>query len=222
MLHLPNVAVMILTADDAKVSTAAALKKTLRHINPGQVVLFTDELSVYNECVSDYHGAVSCVKVKPFESYEHAGIWLMRDFCRTEVFKTSHILSVHWDGFVLNEDAWTDEFLQYDWIGAAWPDGVVGNGGFHIRSKRFNAAVAELNLPPTLEACFPDDALCCRYEYRGKTAYRALLESKGIRFAPPELARRFSVENERYAGSFGFHGVHTLGSVIRQGEVTIG
>src|SRR6266850_1256662 len=50
--------------------------------------------------------------------------------------KTSHILTIQWDGWVINPHLWNDDWLQYDYIGAPWDDGCVGNGGFSLRSKR--------------------------------------------------------------------------------------
>ena len=31
---------------------------------------------------------------------------------------TSHVLTFQTDGFILNPQAWTDNFLKYDWVGA--------------------------------------------------------------------------------------------------------
>src|ERR1700722_12124880 len=50
--------------------------------------------------------------------------------------KTSHCLTIQYDGFVLDSDMWRAEFLDYDYIGAPWPHRgyAVGNGGFSLRS----------------------------------------------------------------------------------------
>jgi hypothetical protein len=45
-------------------------------------------------------------------------------------------LIIHADGFAVNSEAWTSEFLNYDYIGARWGDGIVGNGGFCLRSRK--------------------------------------------------------------------------------------
>ncbi len=53
---------------------------------------------------------------------------------------TDFCLLIHDDSCVVNPEMWTDEFLDYDYIGAPWPEGSqpyrVGNGGFSLRSKR--------------------------------------------------------------------------------------
>ena len=49
---------------------------------------------------------------------------------------TDYALVIQWDGYVVDSSKWTDEFLKYDYIGAPWSNGLVGNGGFSLRSKR--------------------------------------------------------------------------------------
>ena len=63
---------------------------------------------------------------------------------------TDFCLVINWDSWVCNPKTWTDEFLEYDYIGCdirgdedSWgglkPDstyGKVGNGGFSLRSRR--------------------------------------------------------------------------------------
>lgn len=42
-------------------------------------------------------------------------------FCLTQwhnYFDTDYMINCHGDGFVLNANAWSDEFLNYDYIGA--------------------------------------------------------------------------------------------------------
>jgi Protein of unknown function (DUF5672) len=127
---------------------------------------------------------------------------------------TSHVLVTQWDGFVVHPDAWTDEFLQFDYIGAVWTDQpaerCVGNGGFSLRSQRLLQAGRDVRI--TQE--HPEDLML------GRT-YRTLLEAEhGVRFAPPALARRFAFENESPAGAtFGFHGPYNLPRVMDEAEM---
>lgn len=119
-----------------------------------------------------------------------------------EHLQTSHLLIIQHDGFVLNPDAWDDEFLQYDYIGAPWfyPDEFnVGNGGFSLRSKRLLIALQNEHV----SQLHPEDWVI------GRT-YRRFLEGQGIRFAPESVARRFSIEGNtkygwKWSGQFGFH-----------------
>jgi len=126
-------------------------------------------------------------------------------------FNTSHCLIIHPDGYVLNWQAWDDEWLQYDYIGATWwyKDNMnVGNGGFSLRSKKLQTILAQQNIPE--QYMHPEDHAICRI-------YRESLEKDfGIKFAPEEVANNFSIEayntpDTRYKGSFGFHGPHVVG-----------
>jgi hypothetical protein len=110
------------------------------------------------------------------------------------------VLVVQHDGFIVRPESWDRKFLQYDYIGAPWDNGIVGNGGFSLRSKRLLDVLAEMR--DLLTWPHPEDgALCC--------TYRDELESRGILFAPTDVARRFSVEDEAYQNSFGLHGYTT-------------
>lgn len=76
--------------------------------------------------------------------------------------ETSYVLIIQYDGFILNPDAWTDEFLEYDYIGAPWwytDDCNVGNGGFSLRSKKLLEILA--NDDSILET-HPEDHHICR------------------------------------------------------------
>jgi len=144
-----------------------------------------------------------------------------------EVVETEFNLIIQSDGFAVNREAWTDEFFEYDYIGAVWPfyeEYNVGNGGFSLRSKKFYDAVkSEIKvhdavydsasgfLPPFEDygnVIIPEDNLLCRQ-------YRKHFETKfGIKYAPPELADRFSIElnvSSPWLGkSLGFHGKHGI------------
>lgn len=112
---------------------------------------------------------------------------------------TKFALVCQGDGYILRPHLWTNEFLKYDYIGAPWPpkthytkEGVevrVGNGGFSLRSKKLLRAFVDLNLPFTDNGTgyFNEDGQICVY-------HRKALEDYGIRFAPVELAARFSTE----------------------------
>jgi hypothetical protein len=117
---------------------------------------------------------------------------------------TSHALCVQWDGFVIDGAAWDLRFLDYDYIGAVWPqfdDGQnVGNGGFSLRSRRLLEACKDLPFDGSL----PEDIVIGRLCRRD-------LEQRGLRFAPESIARHFAYERTAPTGSeFGFHGAFNL------------
>jgi hypothetical protein len=136
--------------------------------------------------------------------------WSYSYFCLMELPKyieTEFCLVVQHDGFIINPEMWTDEFLNYDYIGAPWPDSFVnrvGNGGFSLRSKKFlNACLDIFKNEDILEH---EDLLACVYKYYEFT-------NRGIKFAPVDLALKFSIEHIvpelKEMKSFGFHGTFT-------------
>jgi hypothetical protein len=121
---------------------------------------------------------------------------------------TSHCLIVQWDGFVLHPDRWDPRFLEFDYIGAPWPqfhDGRdVGNGGFSLRSRRLIDACQD----PRFLLNGAEDVAICRTN-------RALLKEYGIRFGDRTIAEQFSYERTTpRAPTFGFHGVFNVTEMI--------
>lgn len=125
----------------------------------------------------------------------------------TEHFSTSHVLTIHDDGYIQNPKAWDDAWLQYDYIGACFDwynENCVGNGGFSLRSKKLCDILAT---DPHITDFHPEDDRIARH-------YRQYLEDKyDIKFAPMEVAKKFSIEAwglkheyQVYNGEFGFHG----------------
>jgi len=168
-------------------------------------------------------------QIQPIESIYDYSEFVIKELAN--YFATSHVLMAQWDGFVWQTAMWSDEFLQYDYIGASWPQEIaqraVGNGGFSLRSKKLYRALLDLRRRYSLEdmtqrltqndICedkfvghsIPEDNLICKI-------YRPTLEQQyGIRFAPADLADRFSIETNAgspwFGTSFGFHG-HFAGS----------
>jgi len=120
---------------------------------------------------------------------------------------TSHVLIIQYDGFILNPQAWSDSFLEYDYIGApccapCWRRLAVGNGGFSLRSKKLLELINQYQrkIPGPIRA--EDKWICERA--------RPMLESYGAIFAPLTVASKFSIEGNAWAGNvwsdqFGFH-----------------
>jgi hypothetical protein len=188
MTHLPNVTVAIIDTK-SPMWAIQSIQRTLKLIKPARTVFLTDiEITVPN---------VDVIKIAPIKSKKEYS-----EFCIKELYKyfdTTHVLVTQWDGFVLDDKAWTDEFLQYDYIGAPWvyDERNVGNGGFSLRSKRLQTALAQDNW---IDVCHPEDQSIC-------IIYRYYLEQKyAIKFAPLEVAERFAFETlEPVCPTFGFH-----------------
>ena len=121
--------------------------------------------------------------------------------------KTDFVLLVHADGYAVNSDKWRDDFLDWDYVGAPWPQWItrswrtmVGNGGFSLRSHRWLQAAKELAGVSQGE---PEDWFCCK-------THLEHFVNRGCRIAPVALAMKFSLENriypfQRASNSFGVH-----------------
>lgn len=218
-------------------ATAQALIRCLNKVRFDSVVIFTDQKEYFDPLpwtpeptiikVPHYGAGDPTVETQVRRGADQVSVWMLTQLPQYAHLFSEHMLGIQWDSFIVNPDAWRPEWLQYDYIGAAWPDGVVGNTGFWLSSRRMIEAIGSLKLPAIPQACHPYDVRlsyehCPPHPYYlrfpgGHTGFRGLLEKQGMKWAPREEADKFSVENQEYRGSFGFHGVKTLASVARQG-----
>lgn len=78
---------------------------------------------------------------------------------------------------------------------------VVGNGGFCLRSKKFLETSSRLAQEGAFKKYHPEDVVMCVWD-------RDKLENEGIKFAPIDIAKQFSIEGDDviYDKQFGFHG----------------
>lgn len=168
-----------------------------------------DETKLFTHNENIYVGGIQFYKIPQldYRGYnEFVGKYL------AQYITTDYTLLVQNDGYILDGSLWDDEFLQYDYIGAPWPPNThftksgkevrVGNGGFSFRSKKLLNVLNELHLPFTdMGTGFwhEDGAICVHY--------REELEEYGIKFAPVEVAAKFSTELQvpETIKSFGGH-----------------
>ena len=144
-------------------------------------------------------------RIESINSKEKYSSFVVKDLHK--YVDTEFCMIMQSDGYPVNIKAWTDDFLKYDYIGAPWiffrfkndpkMKTRVGNGGFSLRSKKLLKEASALT--PRETRVNPEDA----YITKG---IGEELKSKGISFAPVDLAIRFSVEKALYTGQFGFHG----------------
>lgn len=191
-LALPQVTLVALTSVNLA-ATVAALERSMSSIAFGAAKLITDRAPpVMPE-------GIEWVQIPPLESTEAYSDFVLGELA--DNVTTSHCLLVQWDGHVLNSDLWMHAFLDYDYIGASWPqfnDAYdVGNGGFSLRSRALLKACRSQGFRPS----HPEDLSICREN-------RAYLESQGLQFAPREIADAFSSERRGDPSeSFGYHGI---------------
>ncbi len=173
-----------------------ALEKSQSLCEFGDVFFFTDSENLDFKKIAN-----NVIKIKKITSMDQYNFFILKELSR--YIKTDYVLVIQWDGFVIDNNAWSNEFLKYDYIGAQWfwhnDDMKVGNGGFSLRSKKLLDTMATDNFPfiPNLN----EDEQICRY-YRTK-----LFSNYSINFAPVEIADLFSYERSIPNNStFGFHG----------------
>ncbi len=203
MTRLPLSQVTLCAVDTRTPALAAlSLQHSMAAIDFARVVLFTDGWTPPQALPG-----IDRVQIPTLQSGADYSHFVLREL--PGHVHTSHLLITQWDGFVLDAAAWSDHFLQYDYIGAVWPDAPVGlevgNGGFSLRSRRLLMA----GLDPRITPVHPEDQALCR-------DHRRLLEREhSVCFAPADVARRFAFENESPCGqTFGFHGPYNLPRVL--------
>lgn len=171
-------------------------------------------------CVPFKSEKIECIPIKQINQIEYCT--LLTNHLK-DIVDTDFCLTVQSDGFIIDGSYWTDEFFEYDYIGAPWLDmkskNNVGNGGFSLRSKKFLETSSTFSYRPDIqfqphikpgELPTPEDWFCCVYMYDE-------MVKNGIKFPSIDLAYQFSVEHpsffktfnrskiETYK-SFGFHG----------------
>lgn len=199
--------------------TINALKSTLACIPVSRVYWFSD----VRLQTDDF--PVTNVKIKRFTRYTDEYNYITLKLI-PHIVTEPYNLIIHSDGFAVNKDAWDNEFLNYDYIGAKWQNGDVGNGGFCLRTRKLYDALLDLDVkyktsdfstkeidnPENYvfdmyhDKVIPEDNIICKI-------YRKELEEKyGIKFAQGDIVDKFSIEHNmssQWLGkSLGFHGKH--------------
>lgn len=175
-----------------------AISKSQKHCDFYEAILFTDHV---------IEGGNSCkiVPIKKLSSINDYSYFLLKKL--GPFIKSKFVLIIQWDGYVLEPKVWTNEFLEYDYIGAKWEwfhDGMnVGNGGFSLRSTKLLNATSDSSFE--YNEGVPEDVQICRQNYQH------LISRNSIKFAPESVADKFSYERTQpNAPTFGFHGFFNM------------
>lgn len=171
-----------------------SLQKSLSQIRPARTIFFTD-IDI------DLSGlGIEVIKIsEKINSKRTYSEFIIKKLGK--YIETDYVLVTQWDGYVLNGDAWNDDFYNYSFIGAAWlyvDERNVGNGGFSLRSKKLQDILMNDDF---IQVCDPEDEVIGRL-------YRNYLEEKyGLSFPTNEVADSFSFElRAPVYDTFGFHG----------------
>jgi hypothetical protein len=114
------------------------------------------------------------------------------------------------DGFPLNPEMWSDEFMDYDYVGAPLPIDTnllhnpierIGGGGFTLRSKKLLNLTSEWK---DFDWTINEDT------YISFINRNELIEN-GLRICPHNIARHFVIQNaiddnHTLFNTFGYHG----------------
>jgi hypothetical protein len=200
-IGLPSVTLCCVDTDQYVLSSIA-IRQSQKHICFARTLILTDQPDQFD---SQWETR-PIAKIENYRMLNDVMLKQMRHYIETDF-----VLNIQYDGFVVNAQAWTDEFLQYDYIGAPWPHMKppyqVGNGGFSLRSRKLLMALEDNAIQPSDK--MPEDLDIC-------LTHRAMLEARyGIRFAPVRLAQMFSCESQNADAplpphTFGFHGMGWL------------
>jgi hypothetical protein len=215
MINLPNVTLFCISSN--KVDGALyALKKSMEGINFGSVKLITHKLPDNLPKDIEYS---QCYEITSMSDYNYYCIYNLINHIETD-----YCLLVQPDGYVIRPHLWNDDWFNYDYIGAPWriedrsfitpfnEHIQVGNGGFSFRSKKLLEVPKQIEIPWDVnrgnfykhfnyESTSEDGNICVHN--------RHLYESQGCKFAPLNVAVKFSKEREipENVGveTFGFH-----------------
>ena len=190
ILHLPNVTLIAMTSvliDE----TIKALKYSSKDIEFGSVKLVSHEKpkNLPNNITYQYTDRISSI-----DEWNHRIVYHLNDYVDTD-----YVLLIHDDGFVVNSSSWKNEFLDYDYIGAAWGHTHlldryskpirVGNS-VSLRSKKLLEIPSKYNMPWNLhDNNFNEDTQICVWN-------RNLFLDNGIIFADLDIAKYFSHEEK--------------------------
>ncbi len=197
-VSLPNVTLLCVDCVDP-IRAVKVLVKSMERIKFGRVELFTNVKTKTDSTIYclPRNEKILLNQIKKITNRTEYSKFVAKDLYK--YLETAFCLIIQHDGYVINPSAWKDEFLNYDYIGAPYVDGLVGTGGFSLRSKRLMEFVSN-----SIEDVFDTKSYHPEDEIISKR-YRDILKTFGFKFAPFLVAERFSADSIEYTGQFGFH-----------------
>lgn len=221
MLDLSRVTCFAIDNTDRVEETIQALHTCKNVANFGEVKLVT--LPQYVEKYQDEEGITLENQVRPLTNIDEYNYYILYHLYKH--INTDYVLLIQDHAFIINPDAWRNDFFDYDYIGAPWPHRErayitpygehqrVGNGGFSFRSKKL------LEVPLKQWIPFKVAEMSDFYQMFGgnntnedgniTVHNKHLYEKQGCKIAPIEVAKFFSYESPVPENSgiipFGFH-----------------
>ena len=159
-------------------------------------------------------------KIPPL-NYQQYSMFMM--YCLASFIQSDYVLCVQDDGWAFNNNAWSDDFLNFDYIGAINEVGLVTPTLDTDPGFRFNGMLVRgdwewlkenkpigvfnggfslrskkyLNTPRDLglSYVFDDNPIRQNEDLQLCLFMREYLESSGIKYPPVEVAKKFSIEH---------------------------
>jgi len=206
-IKLPEVSLVMIETREHRLANLA-LAECVARIDFGDVLVFTDQPDKFNFYPAEKPWRHIAVPDWPEKlgwsrcQWQEVGPHLA----------TSHALCIQWDSWVIDQSMWSNDFLDYDYIGAPWwyeDARNVGNGGFSLRSAALMRYLRKHRDRFPCTTALDDDLLCRNY--------RIQLQEEGFEWAPVDTAQRFAFECVRpdpTASHFGFHACFNFGLVL--------
>ena len=199
-LRLPDITLVMIETQSPALARLA-MEDSMRDVEFGDTIAFTDQPIAV--------AGTRWVKVPKWPSVAVCTLFMWYQL--PNYIKTKWAILIQWDSWIVNADCWTDEFLDYDYIGAPWwhDDNLNVGNGCGLRS------LALMRFLQTNKERFPlstyqEDHLIGR-------VYRPTLEQNGFRWPSEVLASRFSLECTRPSSDsrhFMFHDSFNFPSVL--------
>lgn len=205
--NLPDVTLLAISSDRVQ-SNIDALVRCMGLMNFGAVKFLSHVKPDNLPDGIQFEESMHLKSIKDFDYYAFR--------CLGKHVQTSHCLMVQDHAFILHPEIWKDDWLQFDFCGALWPERPefisqstgtlvrLGNGGFSLRSKRIMDLPEKLDLPVVEDRGFSnDDGLL-------NSLYRKVLLENGVVYPEAIDIPEFSYENDtpeniNITKFFGFH-----------------
>ncbi|MFM5897436.1 MAG: DUF5672 family protein, partial [Dolichospermum sp.] len=229
-INLQNTTLVTISSVEIELTLLSLVISNL-NANFNRVLFFTSE--EIDQSYLELFPQLEIIKIHPIKNLVEYSRFIIKEL--NSFIETEFCLVTQGDGFIINPQFWSEEFLNYDYIGAPWRKqshlvnsqgqtvnildlnkNRVGNGGFSLRSKRLLELCSELDFDNIQTSSLSEDLIICYYFYDW-------FKAQSIKFAPLEVAIKFSFEQpieefEKFSweNTFGFHGKLHVVSILNK------
>ena len=149
-INLQNITLVTISSVDIELTLLSLVISNL-NANFNRVLFFTSE--EIDKSYLELFPQLEIIKIHPIKNLVEYSRFIIKEL--NSFIETEFCLVTQGDGFIINPQLWSEEFLNYDYIGAPWRKNShlvnsqgqtvdildlnknrVGNGGFSLRSKK--------------------------------------------------------------------------------------